>query len=112
MINEVSNSYRLLYINSKGNYDDHTNYLAKFSDRYGLVYEKRISSDYEANRFTYRIGKPVPKMINNKIVAVVYVELLGCSYYKINFKGGGSMTFSEKDEDDLWRNKSLNELNW
>lgn len=112
MINEVSNTYRLLYVNSKGNYNDHTNYLAKFSDSYRLVYEKRISSDYEANRSTYRIGKPVPKTINNKTVAMVYVDLLGCSYHKINFKGGGSMTFSDVTEDDFWKNRSLIELNW
>lgn len=112
MIDEVSKKYILLYTNSVGNYDDHTNYLAKFSDSYGLVYEKRVSSDYEANRFTYRIGKPVPKTVSNKTVAIVYVDLLGCSYHKINFKGGGSMTFSENDEDNFWMNRSLNDLNW
>lgn len=43
---------------------------------------------------------------------MVYVDLLGCSYHKINFKGGGSMTFSDVTEDDFWKNRSLIELNW
>ena len=53
-----------------------------------------------------------PKTINNKTVAMVYVDLLGCSYHKINFKGGGSMTFSDVTEYDFWKNRSLTELNW
>lgn len=112
MINEVSKVYNLLYNNSLGNGSDHTNYLAKFSDNYGLVYEKRISSDYEANRFTYRIAKPIPKKSGSKVYLQIYVDLLGCSYHKINNKGGGSITFSDKDEDNFWMNKSLSELDW
>jgi hypothetical protein len=108
MIKEISKNYDYLYYDSPGHDLDHTNYLAKYSDNYGLIYEKRISSDYEANRFTYRINKPI---INRNGDIIVYVDLLGCSFHKLNFKGGGSRSFSESS-DDFWKIRTLSELPW
>lgn len=100
-----------IYTEPIGHEDDITTCLAKDCNGIGLMYEKRITSDFDSDRLTYCIGKPYVTNYEGKKVLLVNVKLVTC-YLHDRLSQRSHSEVDDELNDDFWSNHQLSDLNW